>query len=137
MCSTSTDHFFGSGVFAARIYALAPVTSPDAVAAEQHVAASVDGADVEIVAVMVRNGRMDILGANRLGRAIYSEMFVNPRQPVNSARFTFLDPRAPPIGRPVMATWPNRPRMTAPPRTVADVVASPVGTYKTEIDPQL
>jgi transcriptional regulator with XRE-family HTH domain len=43
---------------------------------------------------MVRNGRMDILGTNELGRALYSEMFANPRTPVNSARFTFLDPRA-------------------------------------------
>jgi transcriptional regulator with XRE-family HTH domain len=43
---------------------------------------------------MVRNGRMDILGTNQLGRALYSEVFANPRTPVNSARFTFLDPRA-------------------------------------------
>jgi transcriptional regulator with XRE-family HTH domain len=43
---------------------------------------------------LVRNGRMDILGANRLGCALYSEMYVDPRRPVNSARFTFLDPRA-------------------------------------------
>jgi MmyB-like transcription regulator ligand binding domain len=35
---------------------------------------------------MVRNGRMDILGTNQLGRALYSEMFANPRTPVNSAR---------------------------------------------------
>ena len=42
----------------------------------------------------VRNGRMDILGANELGRALYSEMFDNPRRPANSARFAFLDPRA-------------------------------------------
>ncbi len=42
----------------------------------------------------VRNGRMDILAANRLGYALYSEMFVGPRRPVNSARFAFLDPRA-------------------------------------------
>jgi transcriptional regulator with XRE-family HTH domain len=46
------------------------------------------------VPAMVRNGRMDILGTNRLGRALYSEMFANPNTPVNSARFTFLDPRA-------------------------------------------
>jgi hypothetical protein len=46
------------------------------------------------VPAMVRNGRMDILGTNQLGRALYSEMFANPRTPVNSARFTFLDPRA-------------------------------------------
>jgi transcriptional regulator with XRE-family HTH domain len=43
---------------------------------------------------MVRNGRMDILGTNQLGRALYSQMFANPQLPVNSARFTFLDPRA-------------------------------------------
>jgi MmyB-like transcription regulator ligand binding domain len=43
---------------------------------------------------MVRSGRMDILATNPLGRALYSEMFANPRTPVNSARFTFLDPRA-------------------------------------------
>jgi transcriptional regulator with XRE-family HTH domain len=40
---------------------------------------------------MVRNGRMDILATNQLGRALYSAMFANPRRPVNSARFTFLD----------------------------------------------
>lgn len=43
---------------------------------------------------MVRNGRMDILATNQLGRALYSDMFADPRRPVNSARFTFLDPRA-------------------------------------------
>jgi transcriptional regulator with XRE-family HTH domain len=43
---------------------------------------------------MVRNGRMDILGTNQLGRALYAQMFANPRKPVSSARFTFLDPRA-------------------------------------------
>jgi hypothetical protein len=37
---------------------------------------------------------MDILAANRLGEALYSEMFANPRRPANSARFCFLDPRA-------------------------------------------
>ena len=43
---------------------------------------------------MVRNGRMDILATNQLGRGLYSEMFADPRLPVNSARFTFLDRRA-------------------------------------------
>jgi transcriptional regulator with XRE-family HTH domain len=42
----------------------------------------------------VRNGRMDIVAANRLGEALYSEVFVNPRRPANTARFCFLDPRA-------------------------------------------
>lgn len=43
----------------------------------------------------VRNGRGDILAANQLGYALYSEMYTNPVRPVNTARFTFLDPRAP------------------------------------------
>ena len=42
----------------------------------------------------VRNGRMDILAANRLGRAFYSQHFDSPHGPANSARFIFLDPRA-------------------------------------------
>jgi len=44
--------------------------------------------------VLVRNGRLDILAGNLLGYALYSEMFVTPIRPVNSARFAFLDPRA-------------------------------------------
>lgn len=50
--------------------------------------------DSIVAPALVRNGRMDVLGANQLGRALYSEMFANLRTPVNSARFTFLDPRA-------------------------------------------
>jgi transcriptional regulator with XRE-family HTH domain len=42
----------------------------------------------------VRNDRLDILGGNALGYALYSEMFVGPVRPVNTARFVFLDPRA-------------------------------------------
>jgi transcriptional regulator with XRE-family HTH domain len=42
----------------------------------------------------VRNGRMDILAANRLGRGFYSQHFDSPHGPVNSARFIFLDTRA-------------------------------------------
>ena len=42
----------------------------------------------------VRNGRMDILAANRLGYAFYSQHFDSPHRPANSARFIFLDPRA-------------------------------------------
>src|SRR5213592_3421568 len=42
----------------------------------------------------VRNGRMDLLAANRLGRAFYSQHFDSPHGPANSARFIFLDPRA-------------------------------------------
>ena len=43
----------------------------------------------------VRNGRMDLLAANRLGLAFYSQHFDSPHGPPNSARFVFLDPRAP------------------------------------------
>jgi transcriptional regulator with XRE-family HTH domain len=42
----------------------------------------------------VRNGRRDILAANRLGRALYSELYADPVRPVNVARFVFLSPRA-------------------------------------------
>jgi transcriptional regulator with XRE-family HTH domain len=42
----------------------------------------------------VRNGRGDILAANRLGYALYSEMYIDPVRPANVARFLFLSPRA-------------------------------------------
>ena len=45
-------------------------------------------------AAFVRNDRLDILGGNQLGFALYSEMFHGPARPVNTARFVFLDPRA-------------------------------------------
>jgi hypothetical protein len=43
----------------------------------------------------VRNGRLDILAANRLGRALFSPVLTSPAQPANAARFLFLDPGAP------------------------------------------
>ncbi|MBM7789497.1 helix-turn-helix transcriptional regulator [Tenggerimyces flavus] len=43
---------------------------------------------------VVRSRRLDVLAANRLGRAMYSSMFDNPANGANLARFTFLDPRA-------------------------------------------
>ena len=46
------------------------------------------------VPAFVRNGRLDILGANRLGRALYAGHFDSPAQPTNTARFVFLDDRA-------------------------------------------
>ncbi len=45
-------------------------------------------------AAFVANGRMDVLAANTLGRALYSPVFDDPRRPANIARFQFLDPRA-------------------------------------------
>jgi transcriptional regulator with XRE-family HTH domain len=43
---------------------------------------------------LVRNSRLDHVGANALGRALYAPMFESREQPPNSARFTFLDPVA-------------------------------------------
>lgn len=43
---------------------------------------------------MARNRRLDILYANRMGHAFYSEVYRDPRRPANPARFVFLDPRA-------------------------------------------
>lgn len=42
----------------------------------------------------VHNDRLDFLAANRLGYALYSELFNDPVRPVNSARFMFLNPRS-------------------------------------------
>ncbi|HEY0817097.1 MAG TPA: helix-turn-helix transcriptional regulator [Pseudonocardia sp.] len=40
----------------------------------------------------VRNGRLDVLAINDLGRALYAPMFDGPQRPANLARFNFLDP---------------------------------------------
>ena len=45
-------------------------------------------------AAFVGNDRLDLLAANQLGRALFSELYAAPARPVNSARFVFLDPRA-------------------------------------------
>jgi transcriptional regulator with XRE-family HTH domain len=49
----------------------------------------------------LRNGRRDILTTNRLGLALYSEVFRDAVWPVNVARFVFLEPRA----RDFFADW--------------------------------
>jgi len=46
------------------------------------------------VPVFVQNGRLDIVATNRLGFALFSEMYVQPQRPANFGRFVFLDPRA-------------------------------------------
>jgi transcriptional regulator with XRE-family HTH domain len=46
------------------------------------------------VPVFVQNGRLDAVATNALGHALFSEMFIDPRRPMNAARFVFLDPRA-------------------------------------------
>src|SRR4051794_23471277 len=47
-------------------------------------------------AAFAENGRLDALGANQLGRALYPALFgKRRRQPANWARFVFLDPESP------------------------------------------
>ncbi len=60
------------------------------------------------VPALVQNGRLDIVATNKLGRALYSEMYVQPQGPVNFARFAFLDPRAEPFYR----DWESASRQT-------------------------
>lgn len=61
-------------------------------------------------AAHIGNQRLDILGANLLGRALFRELFDGQERP-NAARFVFLDPRA----RDFYADWE---------RIARDVVAS-------------
>jgi transcriptional regulator with XRE-family HTH domain len=42
----------------------------------------------------VHNSRLDILAANRLGYALYSDIFADPHRPANHVRFIFLDCRS-------------------------------------------
>ncbi|WBB67725.1 helix-turn-helix transcriptional regulator [Micromonospora sp. WMMD812] len=42
----------------------------------------------------VRNGRLDVLGANQLGRAVFAPLFDTVARVPNIARFVFLDPAA-------------------------------------------
>jgi transcriptional regulator with XRE-family HTH domain len=42
----------------------------------------------------VCNGRYDVLGTNRLARALFSPVLAEPRRPANTARFVYLMPEA-------------------------------------------
>ncbi|MET0425328.1 MAG: helix-turn-helix transcriptional regulator [Actinoplanes sp.] len=56
------------------------------------------------VPAFLRNHRFDMLAVNPLGRALYAPMFAaSPALPVNSMRFTFLDPHSPAFYR----DWPQ------------------------------
>jgi transcriptional regulator with XRE-family HTH domain len=50
--------------------------------------------DAMTTPAIVRNGRVDYVASNALGRALYAPVFESREQPANSARFTFLDPLA-------------------------------------------
>jgi transcriptional regulator with XRE-family HTH domain len=43
---------------------------------------------------LVTNGRQDLLAANQLGRAFFTDLYDSDTQPPNMARFQFLDPAA-------------------------------------------
>lgn len=58
---------------------------------------------------IVHDSRQDLVAANRLGRALYSPHFDTDRRPPNTARFVFLDPRAPDY----YVDWPRARRTTA------------------------
>lgn len=53
------------------------------------------------IPALVRNGRMEILAINALGRALYAPAFADPMRPVNLARFCFVEPAA----RSLYADW--------------------------------
>lgn len=53
------------------------------------------------VPAIVQNSRMDVIATNALGRALFSELFLQPTGPANFARFLFLDPR----GRAAYRDW--------------------------------
>jgi len=56
----------------------------------QHVLDAITGAPA-----VVHDGRLDQLGGNPLGKALFSPLFATGDEHPNSARYTFLDPRAP------------------------------------------
>ncbi len=60
-------------------------------------------------AAYVSNERLDMLAANHLGRALFSELYTSPAGPANHARFVFLDPRA----ETFYADWDRAARETA------------------------
>jgi hypothetical protein len=45
-------------------------------------------------AAFVRNGRLDVLAINPLGRAFYTPLLAPPARPANLARYCFLEPSA-------------------------------------------
>lgn len=61
------------------------------------------------VPAFVQNGRLDILATNRLGRAVFSELYEQPRRPANFGRFIFLDSRSEQFYR----DWDDAARQTA------------------------
>src|SRR5215472_14280165 len=61
-------------------------------AEQAHVQHILDSAGT--AAAFVRNGRLDLLAANALAQALYTQLYADPARPANLARFCFLDPRS-------------------------------------------
>lgn len=83
----------------AHLFDLARAASPVAAKRSRPIKARIRPVVQQIVdqiaaPVLVGNARLDNIGANAFGRALYAPMFESREQPANSARFTFLDPAA-------------------------------------------
>ncbi|MGF9648803.1 helix-turn-helix transcriptional regulator [Pseudarthrobacter oxydans] len=63
--------------------------APDVKPVIQHLLNSITAAPA-----IIGNNRMDIVAANTLGFALYSDMYRGSARPANHSRFIFLDPRA-------------------------------------------
>lgn len=46
------------------------------------------------IPAFVQNGRLDVVAANDLGRALYADVLEGPVRPANFARFAFFNPRS-------------------------------------------
>ena len=66
-------------------------------------------------AAFIRNGRLDILAANPLGRALYAPELDGPARPPNLARFNFSTTARPP-STPTGTTRPTPPSPCCAPR---------------------
>ena len=70
-----------------------PRKRPQPESVRQSLQATLDA--ITTAPAVINNGRGDMVAANTLARALFSEMFVSSsRRPVNNARFVFLDPRS-------------------------------------------
>lgn len=78
------------------IHAAGATRPPRRRPAAQQVRATVQRVLDSMVAspAFVLKGRLDVLAANALGRALFSPMYADPISPPNTARFAFLDPHA-------------------------------------------
>jgi len=86
-----TDHLYDLARASVPSRRKAPVTSEQKIAQSpvQHMLDAMTGA-----VAMVTNTRMDLVAANALGFALYSDMYRSTLRPANHSRYIFLDPGA-------------------------------------------